>query len=471
MFCTKCGKELPEGSLFCTACGTPVSVAPADVQHEEDGVPPVQVEPGAPAPEPAPEPVVPAPAPEPVTPAPEPAAPEPTPPAPEPMPPAPEPASQPPAPAPMPAPMAPAPAPTPPAPTAPASEQVPPAPTPAPDFVSQPKAKRGIGKTVGIVAAIVAVLAVLGVGGFFVYTTFFGTSAEDVIMEDLEAQLAAYTDPTTGECDRLLSEAEDVFSGTAISYDTSLSTSDYESWIEGTSYTVDGVTVSEDGTSATATATISLTPLIDYMMQQEGLGGATAETKEAQLTVTYERDGSEWVADGQEMRAAIFAAYLPTDEELIASDTQTFFGNGDEDIRATFVAALESGAGSDLELLGLTADEFVDVLLEGSSYEIGAVSVDGDYGSVEVTVTIKQYTDIFVQWEQDFYDWADTVDPSSVTNEEQLYEQAGEMLLDAARAAEPQTTTVTVTFTQDSDGVWWMDEASQYDLMAAYGLV
>ena len=28
MFCTKCGKQMPEGVLFCTACGNPMNAAP-----------------------------------------------------------------------------------------------------------------------------------------------------------------------------------------------------------------------------------------------------------------------------------------------------------------------------------------------------------------------------------------------------------------------------------------------------------
>ena len=118
MFCTNCGAQVPDGSKFCTHCGSPIAAAPAPA--------PAPV-PSAPAPEPV---VTPAPAPEPIPAPPMPeqvAAPEPAP-VPEPVAtpaPAPEPVA---APVPTPVNEAPqtAPVPTP----VPAAAPVPPAPVP-----------------------------------------------------------------------------------------------------------------------------------------------------------------------------------------------------------------------------------------------------------------------------------------------------------------------------------------------------
>ena len=121
MFCTNCGAQVPDGSKFCTSCGSPIAAAPAPA--------PAPV-PSAPAPEPAPMPEPPTPkpvpTPEPVaTPAPEPAPmPEPAA-APVPMP-VPTPVNEVPQAAPVPTPV-PTAAPVPPAP-APAAAPVPPAP-------------------------------------------------------------------------------------------------------------------------------------------------------------------------------------------------------------------------------------------------------------------------------------------------------------------------------------------------------
>ncbi len=62
-------------------------------------------------------------------------------------------------------------------------------------FNEQPKKKRSTGKTVGIAVAVLAVVAVLCVAGYFVYTTFFSTSPEEIIAADLEEHLSFYEDP------------------------------------------------------------------------------------------------------------------------------------------------------------------------------------------------------------------------------------------------------------------------------------
>lgn len=428
MFCTNCGKELPEGTMFCTQCGRPVEAAATP------GV--------AQAPQPAPE----------VAPVPEAAsAPQPAPVTPEANP---TPAAEPvytEAPQPAPAYAAPQPAPA-------------PAPASAPE---QPKKKGGKGKVVGIVLGIVVLVAVLGVGGYFVYTNFFATGPEEVIMEDLEAQLADYSDPTTGNGDRLMTEADNVLSGLA-AY-PSPGADAYEAWLEDSSYTVDGVVVADDGDTATATATVTHAPLIEFVENHEGLADDPGEPQETTLELTYVRDGSSWTADGDELEEALFAAYLPSDEELIISDVDSYF-EADDDMRSGFIAGLESGSGSELDQLGISADEFADAYLDGYGYEVGTVTVDGDTAEVEVTVTIKSYAEIMSTFESDFYAWAESVDPSTLTSEDQVYQKAGEMLMEAAQAAEPEAYDATLTFSQDSSGVWWMDSSSEYELMSILGL-
>lgn len=428
MFCTNCGKELPEGTMFCTQCGRPVEAAATP------GV--------AQAPQPAPE----------VAPVPEAA-------------PAPQSAAV--TPAANPAPAA---EPTYTEDSQPAPAYAAPQPAPAPNPASapeQPKKKGGKGKVVGIVLGIVVLVAVLGVGGYFVYTNFFATGPEEVIMEDLEAQLADYSDPTTGNGDRLMTEADSVLSGLA-AY-PSPGADAYEAWLEDSSYTVDGVVVADDGDTATATATVTHAPLIEFVENHEGLADDPGESQETTLELTYVRDGSSWTADGDELEEAVFAAYLPSDEELIISDVDSYF-EADDDMRSGFIAGLESGSGSELDQLGISADEFADAYLDGYGYEVGTVTVDGDTAEVEVTVTIKSYAEIMSTFESDFYAWAESVDPSTLTSEDQVYQKAGEMLMAAAQAAEPEAYDATLTFSQDSSGVWWMDSSSEYELMSILGL-
>ena len=43
------------------------------------------------------------------------------------------------------------------------------------------------------------------------------------------------------------------------------------------------------------------------------------------------------------------------------------------------------------------------------------------------------------------------------------------MMLDVIAAAEPKTTEATLTFTQDSSGVWWMDSSSEHAIEGMLG--
>lgn len=339
---------------------------------------------------------------------------------------------------------------------------------PAPDlFNEQPKKKRSTGKTVGIAVAVLAVVAVLCVAGYFVYTTFFSTSPEEIIAADLEEHLSFYEDPETGEGDRLLSEADSVLSGLgAYCYPDDEA---YTSWLDETSFEVGDITIAEDGETATATATITHMPLISYVEEYMGETDDAGEEQESELSVTYQRSGSEWSVDSIDLQQAVFDAYLPTDEELILSDVYWYFGDVDS-INDEFILGLEAGAGSDLDQLGITAEEFAEAFLDGFNYEVGDVTVDGDVATVDVTITSKSMDEISTEFQNRFTEWASTVDPSTITSEDDLYKQGGQIFLEVTREAEAAERQVELTFTQDSSGVWWMDTASEDDLMGTMGV-
>ena len=168
MFCTNCGANLPEGTRFCTRCGMPVGDAAGDGVGQ-GGAPVTGV---APTPEAAP------------------AA-----------------AQVPPQPASWAAAQASSAPPTqvPPQPASAPPTQFPPQPAADAPAPQPPKKRGGKAKVVGIVVGIIALVAVIGAGGYLVYQNFFATGPEEVIREDLDEHLAAYSDPSTGDGDRLLS--------------------------------------------------------------------------------------------------------------------------------------------------------------------------------------------------------------------------------------------------------------------------
>lgn len=137
-------------------------------------------------------------------------------------------------------------------------------------------------------------------------------------------------------------------------------------------------------------------------------------------------------------------------EDLIRENLESYMGEVDVADEA-FVEGLESSAGEDLDQLGITADEFAAAYLDGFGYEIG-------------DITVKSYTDIMTTFQNDFYDWAYSVDPNTLSSQDDVYKQAGQMLLEATNSAEPTSTTVEVNYTKNSDGDWEMDSSSEMEL-------
>lgn len=90
-------------------------------------------------------------------------------------------------------------------------------------------------------------------------------------------------------------------------------------------------------------------------------------------------------------------------EDLIRENIESYMGEIDG-ANEEFVAGLEASAGEDLELLGLSADEFAAAYLDGYGYEIGDITVDGETATAEITITIKSYSDIMTTFQNDFYE-------------------------------------------------------------------
>lgn len=425
MFCTTCGAAVPEGSAFCTVCGSPVTrgaaasapSSPAPSARSQSAPSPqvaggFSAASGGAAPyERVLRPSYPATS------------------APQPAPQRPYPARQ-------------------------------PAPAPA-----APR-KRGVGKVVGIVLGAIALVAALGAGGYLVYRTFIADKPEDIVAANAGSLMAAYADPSSDEGAALVTEADRVLA-TLGSYPHPGEDA-YEAWLEDSTYEVDGVTVAEDGATATAAVTVSHRPLIDAVEAHEGARSDAGEEQDRELELTYRRSGDEWTVDDEEARAAVYAAYLPTDEELILSDVYWYLGDpGEADGR--ILAALQESGDQSFTALGITMDQFLEAFLDGYDYEVGAVSVDGDTATVQLTLTVRPYDGIVAEFQRRFQEWSQTVDPSTVTSEEQIYRFAGQLLLETVDETAVEDRAIEIVFVQDGDGVWWMDEPSHIALMEVFG--
>ena len=147
-------------------------------------------------------------------------------------------------------------------------------------------------------------------------------------------------------------------------------------------------------------------------------------------------------------------------EDLIREDLDSFLA--EENVGEMMITNVDEQLGEDLSDFGVTNEEFTDGFLDGYAYEIGDIEVDGDSAMVEVTLTMKSATDVMNEWTTDIYN----IDFNSVSGEEELYQMAGEMLMDALNNAEPITETGNVEYVKNADGDWEMEESS-YDMLSS----
>lgn len=156
----------------------------------------------------------------------------------------------------------------------------------------------------------------------------------------------------------------------------------------------------------------------------------------------------------------------PSAEELIRDDLTSQFEEikaGDEDL----LEGIESSAGEDFEDLGIDPKEFASSYLEGFDYTVNDVTVDGDTATANVSITVKSMGDIVNEFQLKFTEYLSTADLSTISGEDELYQQAGQLLMDATASAEPKTVECDFTYTKDENGVWSADESAETELVNA----
>lgn len=111
--------------------------------------------------------------------------------------------------------------------------------------------------------------------------------------------------------------------------------------------------------------------------------------------------------------------------------------------------------------LGIDSTELVQSWLEGYSYEIGDISVDGDTATAQATITSKQLYAIMVVWQASYKENV----KDKATTEDEAWAYAGETFLSAIKDAQAATTGVTFTL-QKSDGEWTFSESDSTNQQA-----
>lgn len=141
----------------------------------------------------------------------------------------------------------------------------------------------------------------------------------------------------------------------------------------------------------------------------------------------------------------------PSDADVIrqgVGDELAAIKAGDDDL----MAAIEEGAGEDLQALGLDAREFMGAYLDGFDYSVGDVQVDGDAATVHLTITCRSMADVTADFESAFADALSSAE--DVTDTDALYQLAGKTLLQCLVDAQPKTVECDVRCQKDADGNW-----------------
>lgn len=141
----------------------------------------------------------------------------------------------------------------------------------------------------------------------------------------------------------------------------------------------------------------------------------------------------------------------PADEEVIrqgVSEELAAIKTGDDDL----AAAVEQGAGDDIQKLGLDSKEFMEAYLEGFDYEVGDVSVQGTAATVHLSITCRSMADIASDFESKYVDAV--AGAADATDDDALYKLAGQTLLQCVREASPKRVECDVACQKGSDGTW-----------------
>jgi len=119
------------------------------------------------------------------------------------------------------------------------------------------------------------------------------------------------------------------------------------------------------------------------------------------------------------------------------------------DIRATIDA---------LRDMGINPQDLIAVWTEGFQYQVGAITVNGNNATVEVTMTCKQYhpaVDLAVRR------FISAPEVRTMT-EEEMNARLGSLIFQELASARPVTTTITISCTK-SGSVWTISESAEYE--------
>ena len=140
-----------------------------------------------------------------------------------------------------------------------------------------------------------------------------------------------------------------------------------------------------------------------------------------------------------------------------------------EEQKGDIAKEVKKGMKSQMDMLGIDADEFLDAYLDGFAYKINKITVadDGESARVNVTVKVKSGTDILSGFEDEFTQKVlEKIKNGemSANDEDAIYKYGGELLLERTKSTEPKESELTLICNKGGNGKWELSSASKTKL-------
>lgn len=140
-----------------------------------------------------------------------------------------------------------------------------------------------------------------------------------------------------------------------------------------------------------------------------------------------------------------------------------------EEQKGDIAKEVKKGMKSQMDMLGIDADEFLDAYLDGFAYKINKITVadDGESARVNVTVKVKSGTDILSGFEDEFTQKVFEKIKNgeiSANDEDAIYKYGGELLLERTKSTEPKESKLTLICNKGGNGKWELSSASKTKL-------
>ncbi len=193
----------------------------------------------------------------------------------------------------------------------------------------------------------------------------------------------------------------------------------------------------------------------------------SAETEEAAEEEASEETKEETKEETSEVQGK-------SDEEALAD---TVFENQGKMFREELTISISESLKADeetmalFEMIGVNPDDYATAMAGHCDLTTGDITVDGDKGSVELLMTMPDFTKMDAYQDEKLEEFSADLDAAEMT-EEEAYKAFGEIFMKIAEDPEMPVSTesFTATFTK-KDGVWTMDDESGYleSIMNAFG--